>query len=103
MSKQPIILDEWMPVETPLGKGYAFLIETTNHENWYTVMLDTRAIVTMKQDKLLMQKSYTHGRSMLDAEMRVAIAGFVERMRNGNDPGRQDQGAGQEGPRLVKV
>lgn len=102
MTRQPIVLDEWIPVETPLGKGYAFMIETENHDNWYTVLLDSRAIVTLRQEKLLTQKSYSHGRSMLDSEMREIIQVFTERLRHGNDPRGQDQGDGQKGPRLVK-
>lgn len=106
MSRAPIILDEWIPVETPLGRGYAFMIETENHDNWYTVLLDTRAIVTLRQEKLLTQRSYSHGRGMLDEEMRGAITAFTAALKedrlHGHDPRGQDQGDGQKGPRLVK-
>lgn len=106
MKNAPIILDEWIPVETPLGKGYAFMIETENHDNWYTVLLDNRSIVTLRQERLLSQRSYSHGRSLYDEEMREIIKQFTaalkEGRRHGDDTRGQSEGNGQNGPRLVR-
>lgn len=100
--KSPILLDEWIPVETPLGTGYAFMIEIENHDNWYTCFMADRSIVTLRQEKLLTLPSYTHGRSMSDAEMRAAIARFTERLKHGDDPGGQGQGESKVRLEVVK-
>lgn len=102
MSRNPIILDEWIPVVTPLGTGYAFMIETENHDNWYTVFMQDRSIVTLRQEKILTQKSYTHGRDMSDAEMRSAIEHFRERLRHGDDPRGESKGEGEGGLKIVR-
>jgi hypothetical protein len=101
MPRQPIILDEWIPVETELGKGYAFMIETENHDNWYTIILANRAIVTLPQEKFLVQKSYTHSRGTTKDDMVRAVAAITEKL-HGTDTRGQDQGDGKEGPRLVR-
>ncbi len=63
-----------IPVETPLGRGYALFVETDNHVQYWTVVLnDTCAFVTFRQDTIRAQKSYTHGRGMGHDEMREAI------------------------------
>ena len=54
-----IQLNESISVETPLGPGYAILIETGTDDYWWTVALDTGAIVTFSQDKIRMAKSYS--------------------------------------------
>jgi hypothetical protein len=100
MTKPVIVLDEWIPVETPQGKGYAFLIETENHDNWYTIILDSRAIVTLPQEKILAQRSYSHGRSMSDDDIKKIILRFTESLHaNARGP---SEGQGQSSPRIVK-
>lgn len=101
MPRQPIILAEWIPVETELGKGYAFMIETENHDNWYTCILDNQCIVTVQQEKLVVQRSYSHQRSLAAAELKTLMNRFVEKL-HGPDTRGQGKGDGQEGPRLVK-
>ena len=54
-----IQLNEAISVETPLGRGYAILIETGVDDYWWTVALGTGAIVTFSQDKIRMAKSYS--------------------------------------------
>lgn len=100
--KQPLLLNEWIPIECELGKGYAFMIETENHDNWYTIILESQAIVTLQQERILVQKSYTHKRGLTSADMQAAIQHFRE-LRNGTNTRGQGQGDGQEGPRLVKT
>lgn len=57
-------------VDTPLGPGRAILIERTQHDYFWTVALDTCALVTFTQDKIRIFESYTHGRGISDEEMR---------------------------------
>lgn len=65
--------DELVPVETPLGSGYAILFESGEHDNYWTVILENGAIVTFTQDKIRVSRSYTHGRGIDDEEMREII------------------------------
>lgn len=74
-----IQLESWLPVETKVGKGYAFLIETSDADNWYTVILDSRAIVTVRQQDLLVQRDYSHQRGITHEMMRT----IIERAVNG--------------------
>lgn len=94
MPKPTIVLDEWLPVECAQGKGYAFLIETENHDNWYTIILDTRAIVTLPQEKILAQRSYSHGRSMSDDDIKKIISRFTESLHANARRPSEDQGQG---------
>jgi hypothetical protein len=68
-----IQLDELIPVETPLGFGYALIFEGCEHDNYWTVALDNGALVTFTQDKIRVSRSYTHGRGISDAEMREIV------------------------------
>lgn len=68
-----IQLKEIIPVETPIGKGYAILFEAGAHDNYWTVALENCAIVTFRQDQIRIAKSYTHSRSMSDKQMKEAI------------------------------
>ena len=62
------------PVQTPLGHGYAILVESEFHDQWWTVALDSGALVTFKQEKILICRSYSHGRGITDEEMRQIIS-----------------------------
>ena len=64
-----------IPVETPLGRGYAILIESEPHDQWWTVVLDSGAVVTFPQERIRVQRSYTLGRGIDDAEMTEIIEG----------------------------
>lgn len=86
-----IVLDQWLPVETPVGKGYAFIIELEQADNWYTIALDSQAIVTLPQEKVLMRKDYTHGRGMSAPDMLGAVQRFKDKL-HGDDPRRQGEG-----------
>jgi hypothetical protein len=68
-----IQLKEVIPVETPLGKGYAIIFEGNAHDNYWTVALDNCAIVTFRQDQIRIARSYTHSRSMTNEQMKEAI------------------------------
>ena len=65
--------DELVPVETPLGFGYAMLFEPGEHDNFWTVALENGAIVTFAQDKIRISRSYTHGRGISDGQMKKII------------------------------
>lgn len=73
------ILPEWLALDTPQGRGHAFMVETGQGDNLYTVILENRAIVTFTQDRVLACKSYTHRRGMDDVELRAAIARWLAR------------------------
>lgn len=67
--------EELIPVETPLGSGYAMLYEGGEHDNYWTVILENGALVTFTQDKIRVSRSYTHGRGISDKEMKKIISG----------------------------
>lgn len=68
-----IQLHDLIGVITPLGEGYAILIEAQQHDYWWTVVLDNGAIVTFPQNKLRVCRSYTHERGISDEEMKRII------------------------------
>lgn len=70
-----IQLNEMIPVQTPLGFGYAIIFETCEHDNYWTVGLENGALVTFTQDKVRLSRSYTHGRGISDAEMKEIVSG----------------------------
>jgi hypothetical protein len=41
---------ELIPVKTPLGSGYAMLLEAGEYDTYWTVVLDNKAIVTFTQE-----------------------------------------------------
>lgn len=74
------ILPEWLALDTPQGRGYAFMVETEQGDNKYTVILENRAIVTFTQDRVLACRSYTHRRGITDDELRTTIEGFIAKL-----------------------
>jgi hypothetical protein len=63
-----------IPVETPLGRGWALFMESDSAEQYWTVVLnDSRAFVTFRQSEIHACRSYTYGRSMTDSEMAGAL------------------------------
>ena len=66
-------LRDLIPVETPLGRGYAIIVELCAHDNWWTVALKNGAIVTFAQDRIRISNSYTHRRGVSDKRMRKVI------------------------------
>lgn len=68
-----IQLDELIPVETPLGFGYAIIFETGEHDNYWTVALENGALVTFTQDRIKVSRDYTHRRGISDEQMREII------------------------------
>lgn len=63
-------LSELIPMKTPLGDGYAILVEGGQHDQYWTIALDTGALVTFRQDQIRIADSYTHGRGKSHADMR---------------------------------
>ncbi len=68
-----IQLHELIAMETPLGKGYAIMVESTAHEQYWTVALDGGALVTFPQQKIRISRSYTHERGISDDQMKEII------------------------------
>ena len=68
-----IQLTEMIPMDTPLGRGYAILYESGDHEVYWTVVLANGALVSFTQDRIRVQRSYTHRRGISDVEMAEII------------------------------
>lgn len=66
-------LQELIQMETPLGDGWAVILETTAHDYFWTVALESGALVTFTQDRVRVAESYTHRRGMADARMKEVI------------------------------
>lgn len=66
-------LPEPFQVKTPLGSGYAIMIEARAHDNMWTVILDNGAIVTFTQDRIQATSSYTHRRGIDDETMKIIL------------------------------
>lgn len=65
---------EPIEVDTPLGRGRAFFVHITAHDNLWTVALnDSLAFVTFTQDRLRAANSYTQRRGIDDARMREIV------------------------------
>ena len=63
-----------IPVETPLGRGYALFVEADAYVQYWTVVLDeSAAFVTFRQSLIRAQNSYTHGRGITDDDMRDIV------------------------------
>lgn len=77
-------LRDSIPVTTPLGDGYAIILETGPQDHFWTVVLNNCAIVTFTQDRILVKRSYTHRRSVSDDQM----TSILDRVTHGNDKGR---------------
>lgn len=67
-------LSELIPVDTPLGFGYAIIFESGDHDNYWTVALENGALVTFTQDRIKVSRDYTHRRGISDAEMQDIIS-----------------------------
>jgi hypothetical protein len=65
---------EWHePIEVyveGLGHGRCVLIERTQHDYFWTVFMDSCAVVTVEQRKIRVTRNYSHGRGFCDREMR---------------------------------
>lgn len=68
-----IQLPEPIPMVTPLGNGYAVVLQADGHDYWWTVALENGALVTFSQDRIRIARSYSHRRGISDDEMRRII------------------------------
>lgn len=66
-------LRELIPVDTPLGDGYAIFIEAAEYDTYWTVVLSNQAVVTFTQEQIRVSRSYTHRRGISDAQMKKII------------------------------
>jgi hypothetical protein len=79
-------LQNFIPVDTPLGRGDAILIEDADNTYYWTVVLhETRALVTFEQPQLKVTRNYTAGWGFSHEDMRDIIKGFVLRSKNADD------------------
>lgn len=65
---------EIIPVHTPIGFGHVIFIEFGEYDTFWTVAMETQAIVTFPQSDIRISRSYTHGRGISHAQMRSIIA-----------------------------
>jgi hypothetical protein len=73
-------LEKYKIVETPLGRGTAFLIESSDDDYFWTVILDDScAIVTFRQNQLKVCRNYSMGWGFSDAEMLAIIKKWMEK------------------------
>lgn len=66
---------ELIPVKTPLGRGYAMLVEPGEYDSYWTVILDNGALVTFTQEQITISRSYTHRRGINNKQMKAIIHG----------------------------
>ena len=64
---------ELIPVDTPLGSGYAMFVEPGEYDTYWTVVLENQAVVTFTQEQIRISRSYTHKRGITDKEMKKII------------------------------
>ena len=64
-----IQLTELIPVDTPLGEGYAIMVDSEAHDNYWTVVFGSGALVTFRQEEIKLSVSYTYGRGISDQQM----------------------------------
>ena len=70
---RPIQLHEMIPVETPLGPGVAVIFQAQEHDNSWTVMLESGAFVTFPQAEVRAARSYYPRVKLTQAEMMEII------------------------------
>lgn len=68
-------------VETPLGHGYAIFVEINNDDYFWTIGLDSRAIVTFTQNKIRLSRCYTLRRGITDNQMKAILNGKANHSR----------------------
>ena len=72
-------LSELIPMKTPLGDGYAILVEGGQHDQYWTVALENGALVTFRQDQIRIADSYTHSRGISHKKMKRIIEDGTEK------------------------
>ncbi len=69
-------LTNTLEVETPLGRGKAILIESSDHDYFWTVILnDSCALVTFRQHQIKATRNYSMGWGMSDDDMKGVLGG----------------------------
>lgn len=70
-------------VKTPLGEGVAILIESSPHDNHWTVILQNKAIVTFRQSEVLSGNNYSAGIGLSHKQMRKTLKKATKKVRPG--------------------
>lgn len=61
-------------VDTPLGRGYAVMVETGHHDQYWTVELQSSgALVTFQQKEIRVARAYTLGIRMNSEDMKKIL------------------------------
>lgn len=82
------------PVTTPVGNGYAILVESDAHDMWWTVILDNGAIVTILNNRVKARPSWSHGRGITDPQFRDILDGARQPAPAPSGPQRHEASAG---------
>lgn len=70
-----IQLSEMIPVTTPLGDGVAIIFQAQEHDNSWTVMLESGAFVTFPQSEVRAARSYYPRANLTIEQMKDIIRG----------------------------
>lgn len=74
-----------LDVETPLGKGIAFMLESRDNDYfWNVILTETRAVVCFRQEQLLIGKNYSMGWGRTDEDMAVILDKFIQAKQTKN-------------------
>ena len=65
-------LSDPVEVDTPLGRGYAIILESDSHDYYWTVEFSSCALVTFPQAKIKVVRSYARG-GVSDDKMREIV------------------------------
>lgn len=65
-------------VETPLGHGYAIFVEIGSEDHFWTIALDSGAVISFTQDRIKLSRCYGLRRNITDNQMREIIDGKTD-------------------------
>lgn len=68
-------------VETPLGHGYAIFVEIGNEDHFWTIALDSGAVVSFTQDRIKLSRCYGLRRNITDDQMKAILNGKTDNPR----------------------
>ena len=80
----------YLEVDTPLGKGTAFMIKSRDNDYyWNVVLTESLAIVAFRQNQLKMVRNYSMGWGFSDDQMRKIIKKWTEKNEHTQDTVRE--------------
>lgn len=66
--------NDMIEVDTPHGRGRAIFVEASARDNYWTVQLQSGAIVTYPQKKIKGVRNYTSSLGLTDEQMGIIVA-----------------------------